>query len=58
MFQCNTCNAGFKEKRNLQNHIEKTHPLMFDHGGEPKQNLQDLAANILLNPFAFKTPHL
>ena len=28
---------------------------MFDHGGEPKQNLHDLAANILPNHFAFKT---
>ena len=27
--QCDFCDAGFKEKRNLQNHISKSHPNSF-----------------------------
>ena len=54
-FQCNFCSAAFKEKRNLQNHIGRTHPFALDNEGEPKESLEDQTANAVPNNFEFKT---
>ena len=52
-FQCNFCSAAFKEKRNLQNHIGRTHPFALDK--ESKESLEDQTANAVPNNLEFET---
>ena len=61
--QCDYCNAGFKEKRNLQNHIAKSHPnsYMFKEENsfsEKDERMQQYEDSTSSQEFSYSTPLL
>ena len=45
--QCDYCNAGFKEKRNMQNHIAKSHPNSYMFKEENSSSEKDESSSTM-----------